>query len=116
MKKFQLHDYMVEPKGKIAKRVIFKDNNVLAFVLNIAKGESLPQHTHFDCSLMLQVIKGQAKVNVDEQSIMMNESDLVQLDGPEKMSVDNVGETTLNLYVTISPLPPNEGYSKDADI
>lgn len=32
------------------------------------------------------------------------------------MSVDNTGESTLVLYVTISPLPTSEKYTMDADI
>lgn len=116
MKKFSLSDYIVEPEDKIAKRVIYNDKNTLAFVLNIAAGESLPDHTHFDSTVLLQVIEGKAQVNVDDKPVAMEQRELIQIDGPEKMSVDNIGNNTLILYVTISPLPPEERYSVDADL
>lgn len=107
---------MVKPKKKIAKRIISNDKNTLAFILNIASGQSLPNHTHFDCTVLLQVIKGKANVNVDGKKTSMDENDLLQLDGPEEMSVDNTGQNTLALYVTISPLPPSENYTIDVDL
>mgnify|MGYP006303511641 FL=1 len=63
MHKFSLSNYMVKPKNKIAKRIIYNDKNTLAFILNIASGQSLPNHIHFDCTVILQVIKGEANVN-----------------------------------------------------
>ena len=39
MNKFVFNDYFQEPQGKIAKRMIFKSDNVIAFILNISKGE-----------------------------------------------------------------------------
>ena len=116
MKKYTLNDYMIEPEGKIAKRIIYNDENTVAFILNIAEGESLPNHTHFDCTVLLQVIKGKADVNVDDKTVSIKEKDLIEIDGSEKMSVDNTGDKTLILYVTISPLPPSEKYTVDADI
>lgn len=116
MKKYKLDNYIVEPESKIAKRIIYNDENTVAFVLNIAANESLPNHTHFDCTVLLQVIKGQAEVLVDGKSVNASQNDLIQLDGPEEMSVNNTGQETLALYVTISPLPPSEKYTVDADI
>lgn len=116
MQKFLLEKYMVEPENKIAKRVIYQDEKTLAFVLNIGAGETLPEHTHFDCTVLLQVMRGQAEVNVDGKKLAMKEDELLQLEGAEKMVVNNNGENTLVLYVTISPLPPSEDYTVDADI
>lgn len=116
MKTFTLTDYILEPTGKLSKRMIYKDQSVIAFTLNIAKGESLPSHTHFDCTVLLQVVTGNAKLHVDGQTVTLDKGALAQLDGPENMSVDNAGEETLVLYVTISPAPPSEGYAKDVDM
>ncbi len=116
MQKFTLSKYIVEPEDKIAKRIIYNDQNTVAFILNIATGQSLPTHTHFDCTVLLQVLKGNADVNVNNEPVAMSENELIQLDGAEEMSVDNTGESTLVLYVTISPLPPSEKYTTDADI
>ena len=42
MNKFIFNDYFHDPEGKIAKRMLFKSDNVIAFVLNIAKEGSSP--------------------------------------------------------------------------
>lgn len=39
MNKFIFNNYFQEPQAKIAKRMIFKSDNVIAFVLNISKGK-----------------------------------------------------------------------------
>ena len=116
MKEFQLNKYMVEPEGKIAKRMVYQDKNVICFVLNIAKGEELPPHTHFECTVLVQVLKGSSKLVVDGQTTSISQGDIVQLDGPEKMSVRNDGDETLSLYVSISPAPPSEKYAMNVDI
>lgn len=116
MKKFELSNYIVEPAGKLAKRMIYKDQSVIAFILNIAKDQSLPSHTHFDCTVLLQVLIGKANLNVDGKTVPMEQQELIQLDGPETMSVDNVGSETLVLYVSISPAPPSEKYAVDVDL
>lgn len=38
MKKFKLQGFLVEPKGNLSKHMIYKDDQVIAFVLNIARG------------------------------------------------------------------------------
>lgn len=116
MKQFQINQYKAEPAGKLAKRMIYKDKNVIAFLLNIAQGESLPRHTHFDCTVLISLLSGKANVNVDGETVTMEEGDLVQLDGPENMSVDNTGQQTAVLYVTISPAPPSDRYAVDVDL
>ncbi|MFW6238981.1 MAG: cupin domain-containing protein [Halanaerobiales bacterium] len=116
MEKYSLENYREEPDKKVVKRVIYSDQKTLAFVLNIASGESLPPHTHFDCTVLLQVLAGRGKVIVDGEDVPVKEGDLIQLQGDEEMSVDSTGEETLVLYVTISPLPPEERYAVDADL
>lgn len=54
MNKFTLNEYFHNPENKIAKRMIFKGDNVIAFMLNIAKGKTLPGHTHQETTLLLQ--------------------------------------------------------------
>lgn len=116
MKQFKLSEYILKPKEKIAKRMVYKDDQVIAFILNIASGATLPNHTHFDCTVLVQVIQGTALVNANEKTISAEKDDLIQLDGPENMSIQNSGEDDLVLYVTISPLPPSEQYAIDADL
>lgn len=107
---------MVYPENKISKRMIYKDDLVAGFVLNIAKGAVLPDHTHFDCTVLIQVLKGSADAKVDKEPLFIEAGDLIQVEGREKISVTNTGSETLSLYVTLSPNPPSEEYTTDLDI
>lgn len=115
MNKFVFNDYFHEPKGKIAKRMIFKSDNVIAFILNIAKGEMLPGHTHLETTLLLQVMEGSAKVITDGNETSLKVGELMQIDGQESMQVINIGEDVLRLFVTISPMG-TEAFAKDANV
>jgi quercetin dioxygenase-like cupin family protein len=115
MNKFIFNDYFHEPEGKIAKRMLFKSDNVIAFVLNIAKGEILPGHTHLESTLFLQVMEGNAKVVTDGNETSLQVGELMQVDGQESLQVINTGEDVLRLYVTISPMG-SEAFATDANV
>lgn len=87
MNKFIFNDYFHEPQGKIAKRMLFKSDNVIAFVLNIAKGEILPGHTHLESTFFLQVMEGNAKAITDGNETSLQVGELMQVDGKESMQV-----------------------------
>lgn len=55
MNKYIIKDYFYDPENKIAKRMIYKSDNVIAFMLNIAPNEMLPAHTHLETTLLLQL-------------------------------------------------------------
>ncbi|NMB44337.1 MAG: cupin domain-containing protein [Clostridiales bacterium] len=115
MNKYTFNDYFHNPEGKIAKRMIYKSDNVIAFVLNIAKGEILPAHTHLESKLLLQVMDGKATVVTDGKETPLGVGELMQIDGQESMQVINVGDDVLRLYVTISPIG-SEAFATNADI
>jgi len=115
MNKFILNDYFHEPQGKIAKRMLFKSDNIIAFVLNIAKGEMLPGHTHLESTLFLQVMKGNARVVTDGNETPLQVGEIMQVDGRESLQVINTGEEVLRLFVTISPMG-SEAFATDADV
>lgn len=115
MIKYSFNDYFIEPEGKIAKRMLFKSDDVIAFVLNIAKGEILPGHTHLESTLFLQVMKGNAKVVTDGKETLLQVGELMQVDGQESLQVINIGEEVLRLYVTISPMG-SDVFATDANV
>lgn len=115
MNKYKFNDYFHEPQGKIAKRMLFKSDNVIAFVLNIAKGEMLPGHTHLESTLFLQVMEGNAKVVTDGNENLLQVGELMQVNGQESLQVINTGEDVLRLYVTISPMG-SEAFATDANV
>lgn len=115
MNKYIFKDYFTEPEGKIAKRMLFKSDDVIAFVLNIAKGEILPGHTHMESTLFLQVMEGNAKVVTDGNETLLQTGELMQVDGQDSLQVINVGEDVLRLYVTISPMG-SEAFATDANV
>ena len=115
MNKYVFNDYFQEPEGKIAKRMIFKSDNVIAFVLNIAKEEILPGHTHLESTLFLQVMEGTARVVTDGKETPLQVGELMQVDGQESLQVINTGDDVLRLYVTISPMG-SEAFATDANV
>ena len=115
MKKFIFEDYYQEPQGKIAKRMLYKSEDVIAFVLNIAKGEILPGHTHLESTLFLQVMEGNAMVITDGNETPLQTGELMQVEGQESLQVINTGDTVLRLYVTISPMG-SEAFATDANV
>ena len=115
MNKYVFNDYFRAPEGKISKRMIFKSDNVIAFVLNIAKGEVLPGHTHLESTLFLQVMEGTAKVVTDGNETPLQVGELMQVDGQESLQVINTGDDVLRLYVTISPMG-SEAFATDANV
>ena len=115
MNKYNFNNYFHEPEGKIAKRMIYKSDNVIAFVLNIAKGEILPGHTHLESTLFLQVMEGSAKVITDGKETPLQMGELMQVDGQESLQVINTGEDVLRLFVTISPMG-TEAFATDANV
>lgn len=115
MNKYIFKDYFHEPEGKIAKRMLFKSDNVIAFVLNIAAGEILPAHTHMESTLFIQVMEGNAKVFTDGKETELQSGELMQIDGQESLQVINIGEEVLRLFVTISPMG-SEAFATDANV
>lgn len=115
MNKYVFKDYFHEPERKIAKRMLFKSNDVIAFVLNIAKGEILPGHTHMESTLFLQVMEGNAKVVTDGKETSLQVGELMQVYGQESLQVINIGDNVLRLYVTISPMG-SEAFATDANV
>ena len=115
MNKFVFSDFFVEPQGKISKRMIYKSENVIAFVLNIAKGEVLPAHTHLQSTLLFQIMDGEADVYVNGNATPLRTGELMQVDGQESVQVKNTGEGTLRLFVTISPIG-TDAFANNADI
>ncbi|WP_349670772.1 cupin domain-containing protein [Lacrimispora sp.] len=115
MNKFIFNDYYHVPQEKIAKRMLYKSDNVIAFVLNIAKGEILPGHTHMESTLLLQVMEGDAKVVTDGNETLLQVGELMQVDGQESLQVINIGSDVLRLFVTISPMG-SEAFATDANV
>ncbi|MCQ4936496.1 MULTISPECIES: cupin domain-containing protein [Anaerotignum] len=115
MNKYSFKDYFYEPEKRIAKRMLFKSDNVIAFILNIAKDEMLPGHTHLESTLFLQVMEGKAKVVTNGNENLLHVGELMQVDGQESLQVVNMGDGVLRLFVTISPMG-TDAFATDADI
>lgn len=114
MNKFNIKDYFVDPENKISKRILYKSDNVIVFMLNIAKGEILPAHTHLTSTLLLQVMEGSALVTTDGKQTPLNIEELMQIDGSESLQVLNSGDNILRLLVSISPMG-SEDFANDGD-
>ncbi len=115
MNKYVFNDYFENPEGKIAKRMLFKSDNVIAFVLNINKNEVLPAHTHLESTLFLQVMDGECIVVTDGKETQLKVGEIMQVDGQESLQVKNNSDKVLRLFVTISPMGL-EAFATDANV
>lgn len=115
MKKMTFKDYFVDPSGKIAKRMLYKSEEVIAFMLNIAAGETMGAHTHLTSKLLFQVLEGEAVVITDGLETPLTPGELMQVDGEESLQARNTGSGILRLFVSISPMG-SEAFAQDGDL
>lgn len=95
--------------------MLFKSDIVIAFVINIAKGEVLPGHTHLEPTLFLHVWRVMPRLSRMSVTTSLQVGELMQVDGPESLQVVNTGEGVLRLYVTISSMG-SEAFATDVNV
>jgi quercetin dioxygenase-like cupin family protein len=107
-----LTDHMTFSEESITKKVLFADNNLLSFVLNVKSGQRIAAHRHEHSSLVIGVLAGKGEVSVGFERAWVNAGAVLAVKGEEDFGVPTV-EEDLSLFVTISPNPSNEIYSRE---
>jgi quercetin dioxygenase-like cupin family protein len=87
------------------KKVIFNEDKVLNFVLNMKPGQGLPDHTHENSELILHILKGNGEVTVDGKTQKVVEGDVLHLKGEEVFRLTNNGDMDMSTFVVIAPNP-----------
>lgn len=95
----------------ITKRILFAMPETLCFVLNLKAGQTLQPHKHENSGLVYHVLAGRAEIKVNDETTSVESGTVGYVKGQDDFAIPNVKED-LSLFVTISPNPSNELYSK----
>jgi quercetin dioxygenase-like cupin family protein len=112
MKLENIKNKIVYSDKTFTKRVLFAEDKVLNFVLNMMPGQSLPAHTHEDSDLVLHILTGEGEAIVDSKTQKLSQGDVIYLKGEEVFSMSNTGDTDMSCFVVITP-NPSAIYSKE---
>jgi quercetin dioxygenase-like cupin family protein len=112
MKLEKLSDKIVFSDKTFTKRVLFAEDKVLTFILNMRPGQGLPAHTHEQSDLVLHILSGEGEATVDGTIQKLSEGDVIYLKGEEVFGFTNSGDKDISCFVVITP-NPSAIYSKE---
>lgn len=105
-------DSIVFNDNQLTKRIIFDDEEVLGFVLNLKHGQVLPTHQHENSAVTLIVLQGKGEVQVNGEVQRIHKGSAVLAKGKEGFGIPNV-EEDLSIFVTVTPKPNNTKFSQE---
>ncbi len=105
-------EFMVYSDKTFTKRIVFADENTLAFILNLKAGQSLPAHKHENSTVVLLVLSGSGEIRINDEDERVEVNSVVQAKGEDDFSIPVVTED-MSLFVTISPNPSNKLFSQE---
>lgn len=94
------------------KRVVFKTDASVTFVLHFLPGQRLPEHRHPGSTLYLLVLEGTGELILDQNRIAVEAEDAVTCGGDVNFAFENTGSDPVRLYVTLTRLP-DERYAEN---
>jgi quercetin dioxygenase-like cupin family protein len=112
MKHEKISEKIVFSNKTVTKRVLFAEDKVLTFVLNMKPGQGLPAHTHEKSDLVLHILSGEGEATVDGVVHKLSEGDVIYMKGEEVFSFTNTGDKDISCFVVITP-NPSAIYSKE---
>ncbi|MDP4088471.1 MAG: cupin domain-containing protein [Bacillota bacterium] len=112
MKIEKIAEKMVYSDKSITKRVLFQEERVLNFVLNLRPGQSVPPHNHEHSDLLVYVVMGQGELTADEKTVEVAHGDVIHCDGKEMFSLKNTGDMDMSCFIVLAP-NPSAIYSKE---
>jgi quercetin dioxygenase-like cupin family protein len=113
MKIQNIKDKLVYSEKSITKRLLFSEDKVLNFVLNLTSGQEVPPHTHENSDLVIYVIEGAGEIIADDKVQQVVTGDVLYFTGEELFSMKNDKNENLSCFVVITPRPRLEAYSKE---
>ncbi|GAA5417768.1 hypothetical protein Pryu01_02843 [Paraliobacillus ryukyuensis] len=112
MKKNNLATFIAYGDTQFSKKIISKEENSTAFMLNFLPGQALPAHRHPGSTVYLQVITGKGTFTIDNQATVVTEQDILSVTGDEELAFVNDGAQPTSIYVVLTRIP-SEAYAKD---
>jgi quercetin dioxygenase-like cupin family protein len=113
MKLEKIADKMVYLDNTFTKRILFNEEKVLTFVLNLKNDQELPPHHHEESDLVLHVLTGKGELTVDEKVMDISTGDVVYCVGEEMFSLKNNGGENMSCFVVITPRPSPKAYAAE---
>jgi quercetin dioxygenase-like cupin family protein len=108
----KLEDSIVFSNKTFTKRILFANDQVLSFILNLRPGQVLPVHRHEQSTLVMVTLSGSGEVLINSETEKLKKGSVVMAKGEDDFSIPSVDED-MSLLVTISPNPANAMYSKE---
>lgn len=112
MKLEKIADRMVYSDKTFTKRIIFNEEKVLNFILNLMPGQEIPPHQHEESDLILHVLTGKGELTVDEKQQSIVTGDVVHCTGEEVFSLKNNSEDNISCFIVIAPRPGMKAYAE----
>lgn len=113
MKIQSINDKLVYSDKTVTKRLLFSEEKVLNFVLNLMPGQEVPPHTHENSDLVVHVIAGSGEITADKDVKRVATGDVIYCTGEELFSLKNDKDENLSCFVVITPRPKPEIYAKE---
>jgi len=113
MEKQTLSDFQEYREEKFTKKIVFKKEGHVAFLLNFGPGHQLPTHNHPGATVYLTVLEGSGFMIADGSETAVTTGDLVQVEGHEAFAYRSADDTRSSLSVVLINTPSEE-YAKNA--
>ncbi|WP_160677323.1 cupin domain-containing protein [Clostridium sp. C8-1-8] len=112
MKIEKISDKIAFSESSITKKIIFKEDKLLSFVLNFKPGQGVPPHNHEQSDLLVHVLSGNGDMTVDGQLNNITAGDVIHCYGKEVFSIKNTSDKDMSLFIVLTP-NPSAVYSKE---
>lgn len=100
-------------ESTFTKRILFSEDKVLSFVLNLMPGQEIPPHNHEESDLIIHVLSGGAELNVDGVVNQLKEGDVVHCLGKELFAIKNNTNENTSCFVVLAPRPGMKLYAQE---
>nr|WP_312578505.1 cupin domain-containing protein [Sedimentibacter sp.] len=98
--------------NQITKRIIFNNEQILSFVLNLKRGQVLPVHKHENSSVVLIVLQGKGELQINDDVQKLQKGSAALANGKDEFGIPSV-EENLSLFVSISPRPNDKKFAQE---
>ncbi len=113
MKIEKISERMVYSEKTFTKRLLFNEEKVLNFVLNLMPGQVLPPHKHENSDLIMHVVAGGGELTVDGKKQNITTGDVIYTEGQEEFSFTNNTQENLSCFIVLAPRPEPKIYADE---
>lgn len=97
---------------RFTKRVLFRHDGGVTFVLHFLPDQQLPVHKHPGTDVILLVVEGTGTIILDGVEQEVKQEDVICCGGEVEFSFHNTGNTETRLFVTLNKVP-SESYAQN---